>query len=290
VKGSAMRQIVIAVLFLISVSVSISAQELVTDLNGFRLGQYRTVPKNEFQKLLKKDKLAGGFEYEAYAAAADESVYMVFEYAESDPQVIRSIQVTGSNKGYDCRFKGLKLGMPAKEVERTIGKPSSIEDIGEYGKQWNYDGNFDLEINPNGVLSSVKIEDTFPDLKGKDTSKIPGFEKYSGILKSKDRKAISELLAPSLEIYKNGATHSFKRAWANEVKSDLSGIFALMDEVVKLVEKTDPHNEAQYEENVRISVGQDPLHVAKFKINGKKSEIVFKYMFGKYLIWEIQLN
>ncbi len=77
---------------------------------------------------------------------------------------------------------------------------------------------------------------------------------------------------------------------SSEVKQDYSGIFKLMDEVVSMIEKTNPHDEAQYEENARIAVGRDPLHVAKFKSNGKVSEIVFKYMFGRYLIWEIRLN
>jgi hypothetical protein len=76
--------------------------------------------------------------------------------------------------------------------------------------------------------------------------------------------------------------------FATEIKSDHSGIFKLIDEVARILEKTNPKDEEQYEENVRIAVEQDPLHVAKFK--SQKSEIVFKYMFGKYLIWEIRLN
>jgi hypothetical protein len=63
-----------------------------------------------------------------------------------------------------------------------------------------------------------------------------------------------------------------------------------MDEVATMIERTNPHDEAQYEENLRVSVGFDPLHVAKFKSCDKLSEIVFKYMFGKYLIWEIKLK
>ena len=49
-------------------------------------------------------------------------------------------------------------------------------------------------------------------------------------------------------------------------------------------------NTLAYEENVRLILGQDPMHVAKFTLNKKYSEIVFKWMFGRYMIWEIKLN
>jgi hypothetical protein len=129
---------------------------------------------------------------------------------------------------------------------------------------------------------------TFPGLSQEDITKIPSFDRYSTILQSKDRKAISELLAPGIEIYKDDSTYFFKRAFANELKGDYSGIFKLMDAVATMVENTNPHDQNQYEENLRMAVEQDPLHVAKFK--SRNSEIVFKYMFGKYLIWEIKLN
>ncbi len=46
------------------VSISSYGQEIVTDLNGFRLGRFRDVPKNEFGTPLQKDRFDAGFEYE----------------------------------------------------------------------------------------------------------------------------------------------------------------------------------------------------------------------------------
>ena len=279
----------LSVLFFLMFSAAF-AQEMETELNGFRLGQYREVPRNELKTIIKQGKYEDGFEYEAYAVLADQSVYMVFEYAASNLETIWSIQLAGTKQGYDCRFRGLKLGMPSKEVEQILGKPPSIEDAGEYGKRWEYPkASFSVEITPEEILGSVKIMDTFPPFVSTDISKIPSFDKYSGVLKSRNRSAISELLAPNVEIYKGDSTIFFKRSMANEIKNDSSGIFKLLDEVGAALMKADLRK-AGYEENMRMQEGSDPLHVAKFKSSDKLSEIVFKYMFGKYLIWEIRLK
>jgi hypothetical protein len=87
------------------------SQEIVTDLNGFRLGQFREAPKNQLKTILQQDKFEDGFEYEIYPVEKDTSVYMIFEYANFDSHTIWSIQLTGNKKGFDCSFKDLKLGM-----------------------------------------------------------------------------------------------------------------------------------------------------------------------------------
>jgi hypothetical protein len=282
-------KLILSMLFFFTISAAF-AQEMETELNGFKLRQYREVPKNELKAIIKQGKFEDGFEYEAYPILADQSVYMIFEYADSNLETIWSIQLTGTKPGYDCKFKGLKLGMPSKEVELILGKPSSIEDAGEYGKRWEYAGaNYSLEITPAEILGSVKITDKFPAFVSTDISKIPSFDKYSEIIKSKNRTAISELLAPNIEIYKGHSTIFFTRSFADEIKNDSSGIFKVMDEVAATLKKVDLRK-AGYEENMRMLEGSDPLHVAKFKLNGKLSEIVFKYILGKYLIWEIRLK
>jgi hypothetical protein len=98
-------------IILIAIPIFCNAQEFVTDLNGFKLGQFRIVPKHEFKTIFKSDKFEDGFEYDAFIVNQDSSVYMIFEYAKSDLNIIWSIQVTGMKVGYECHFKGLKLGM-----------------------------------------------------------------------------------------------------------------------------------------------------------------------------------
>jgi hypothetical protein len=277
---------------LIAIPILCNAQEFVTELNGFKLGQFREVPSNEFNTFFQSDKFEDGFEYEAFIINPDSTVYMIFEYAPSDLNINWSIQVTGSKVGYDCHFKNLKLGMSSKEVTKILGKPSSIEDAGEYGKRWEYENtNYSLEINPQGKLSSIKIIDQsdefYPNI---DLRTIPDFAQYSKILQSNDKKMISELLAPDIEIYKNDTTYSFKYSFDNEIENDNSELFQRIGEMSILIDQINPIDTLQYEENIRLVLHQNPMHVAKFHVNENFSEIVFKWRFGHYLIWEMKIN
>lgn len=283
---------IVSFLFLFALLHVMFAQEFYTDLNGFRLGQFREVPKNELRTLIEQDQLEDGFEYEIYLVEPDTSVYMTFEYASTDLQTIWSIQITGSKKDYDCRFRGLKLGMTTDGIEDVIGKSSSIEDAGEYGTIWAYDNtNFNLEITPNGTLGGIKIMDSSRDFFPKiELTKIPSFTQYYSILKSDDRKLISELLAPGIEIYYNDSTYAFRHSISNEILSDESKVFSLANKMAGILEEVNPQDSLQHEENVRLMLGNDPMHVAKFRLDEQHYEIVFKYLFGKYLIWEMKLN
>jgi len=279
-------------LILITIPILSNAQEFVTDLNGFRLGQFREVPKNQFITAFKSDKFEDGYEYDAYIINPDSTLYMIFEYAVNDLNIIWSIQITGSENGYDCHFKGLKFGMLAKEVIKILGKPSSIEDAGEYGKRWEFENtNYSLEIDPKGKLSSIKIIDNsdmfFPNI---DLSKLPKLNQYSQILRSENKKLISELLAPDIEIYKNDNTYSFKYSFENEIENDNSRLFELISEISQSLKQVNPNDSLQYEENVRLVLHQNPMHVVKIRINSIYSELVFKWRFGRYLIWEMKIN
>ncbi len=268
------------------------AKEFQTDLNGFRLKQFRTVPKNELKNLLQKDKFEDGFEYEMYAVKPDTSVYMTFEYNKADLNVIWSIQVTGRAKGYDCKFKGLKLGMSKDEVEHILGQPSSKIDAGEYGTRWEYkETNYSLEINRKNQLSSIKImiiaDEFFPRA---DATKIPSFEQFSAVIRSGDSKKIMNLLDPDIEIYEKNETYSFNRAIDPEIDTDASGLFRKIETLKARLELVNPSDTTQYEENIRIMEGIAPMHVAKIKTSGNYTEIVFNWTFGEYRIWEIKLD
>ena len=279
-------------LILLSLSQLINSQVIQSDLNGYRLGQFRDVPKNEIKTILKKDKFEDGYEYEIYLIEPDTSVYMIFEYAKSDLNIIWSIQLTGSKPGYDCNFKGLKLGMSSDEVIDILGKPSDKINIAEYGKRWEYEKtNYSVETNPKNRLSSIKIMDLSNDIFSEpDLSKIPSFQQYSDILKSSNNLNICDILAPDIEIYKNDSVYFFKKSIETEIQADESGIFKLINEMNGIIKIVNSNDTLQYEENIRLVEGQNPMHVAKFRVNNNYSELVFKWMFGKYLIWEMKIN
>ena len=215
-------------LILICLSITTYSREFITDLNGFRLGQYREVPKNELGAIIEQDKFDDGFEYEIFLVEPDTSVYMIFEYPNYDRDIIWSIQITGYKEGYDCKFKDLKLGLATDEIEEILGIPSAIDDMGEYGVKWSYDSvNYNLEISPDGTLAGIKLMDLSHEFyEESDLSKLISYNEYSRILKSSDRKEVANLLSPALEIYKDDSVYYFKNALINEIENDDSGIFS----------------------------------------------------------------
>lgn len=269
-------------------TINVQAQEYFTDLYGFRLKQYREAPLNEFGKPFKSDKFDDGFEYDAFLLKPDGALYMIFEYAADQTDIIRNIQITGTDASADLGFRNLRFGTPATEVEKHLGLPSNKVNVAEHGTRWEYDkSNFSVEINTEGKLSSIKIKDISdkayptPDFK-----KIPRFDDVLKVLTTGSNSEMAKLLAPDVELYNAGVTTYFQKSLKNEIANDYSKIFATIRELAKELKIVDPKNPAEYEENGRLTLGQSPKHVMKFKKSGKINEIVFKYEWGEFLIWE----
>lgn len=265
----------------------VNGQTIVTDLYGFQLGQYRETATNEFGKPLQQDRLDDGFEYEIFLVKPDTSLYMVFEYAPGLINVIWSIQISGNNATTDIGFKGLKLGIDETQVQQVLGAPDDKEDIGDYGEKWSYEKtNYSVEISKSGILSSVKITDTYSG-DSPDVSKLPRFKDVIKLLNSKDNSEMATVLAPGLEIYYKDKTIYFGKSIKTEIETDDSKIFQTIREISKGLNKIDLSDENSYEENMRIALGQNPKHVVKIKTGHTIKEIVFDYINGQYLIWEI---
>lgn len=282
-----MKKIIIAFI-LIAVSPIISfADELILKLKGFQLGQYREVVGNELGSPFKKEKFEDGFEQEIYLLNTDTSVYMIFEYSPANIEVIWSIQLTGNI--FETDFKKLNLGMDKSKVIKILGEPSRKKDVGEYGEKWEYDDtNYSIEISTRGKLSSIKITDEsykmFPKV---DESKIPVFSNLIDLLKTKSNIKVYEILSPDIEIYLSDSTYFFRNSIINEINHDKSGLFNLIRTLAQNLGNVNTKDINEYEENVRLSRGKNPLHVIKIKNGQLVKEIVFQYRFGKYLIWEI---
>jgi len=285
-----MKKIILTTTFLLLNSIFIFSQNIESELKGFKLRQYREVVEAEFGKPFQVNKFDDGFESEIYLIKADSSAYMIFEYPSWNKEIIYSIQIYGAFENINPKFKGIKMGITENELIQIVGKPTSSKNIGEYGKMIEYlNTNYSFEIDNSGKLASIKIVDNydslFPEPK---VEKIPSFDKIKEILKSNNSKLISEILSPEMEIYVNGETLFFKENWGKEISSDNSLIFKTINELVKEIDKIDVTDENQYEENMRLTLGENPKHVMKFKNGIKIKEIVFKWEAGKYLIWEIR--
>lgn len=268
------------------------SQELVSTLNGYSLGQFREIPKNNLLGLLQTDRFEDGFEYDVHLVEPDTSVYMIFEYAEYDLNTIWSAQITGSKDGYDCGFKGLKLGMKEKELRNLVGEPSTIEEVGEYGFKWSYaNTNYSLEISPEKRLAGIKIIDMTHELfPSSRVELIPPYAIWIKLLTAREARTVSSILSPGIEIYQSDSTFFFQKPWSKELEEDKSGIYDLVSATAALLETIDVNDTLSYEENMRLALGADPMHVVKARTDEKYIELVFKYMFGKYLIWEIAIK
>lgn len=266
------------------------AQTFYTTLNGFRLGQYRETTRNEFGKPLQSGQYDDGYQYDMFLLKPDTSLYMIFEYAAYDTETIWSIQVTGRDAQADLGFENLRFGMKKEEIEKKLGLSSSQEDIGEYGHKWEYDKkNFSIEVNTQGKLSSIKLIDKSAEwFPAPQASKIPSFDVVRTALSSADNGTILGILSGDIEIYRGDSTYYFKKSFRTEQSTDHSKMLSIIKSISKDLKSVDTKNPAEYEENGRISPGQDIKHVIKIHNGHAIQEIVMKYTGGEYRVFEIR--
>lgn len=274
------------------ITMQVYGQTFYSDLYGFRLGQYRETAKLELGNRIQYGKFEDGFVYEAYLLKPDTSLYIIFEYAAKDTNIIWSIQVSGHNSATDVGLKNAKLGLDKSQSEKLFGKPTTIEDTGEYGQKWVYDKtNISLEVNTKGKLSSIKVLDNSSELfPSQDLTKIPSFQKIQQTLSSKSSADILNLLTGDIEIYKDNKKYSLKKSYKTEQATDYSKMISIIREISKDLSTVNTKNIDEYEENMRMTYGEDTKHVIKIKKGHVIKEIVLKYYGGQYLIYEINAN
>lgn len=258
------------------------AQEFATDLNGFRLWQYKDTAQTYFGKPFQTQK---NDEYSIEAYQVTDSSYMVIEHWEKYPDNIFSIQITR----YPTRmlpFKGLVLGDPARKVQEALGKPSRTKKLEKPPVTVNYydKTNYSTEIDADGRLYSIKIHVTSEFMNDADDD----FDQWTAFKKAvlaKDIKAVLELVRPDVEIFKGGGVLSIKRRYEDfRAKPDADFVNALIGErnsVREELGKTEPEMQMRAAENV--GVGQ----VYKFNKGKILKEIVFFPYNGKYRVYEI---
>jgi hypothetical protein len=282
------RTLILIILFLNSSF--IFSQDIITELNGFKLRQFKEAVKSEYNKPFQVNNFDDGFVAEIFLIKPDSTAYAIFEYPSWNKEIIFSIQIYGAFKEIDPQFKNIKMGISEVELTKIVGKPSNSKEIGEYGKVLEYENtNYSFEINKSGNLSSIKIVDNYNEVYPKPNGeKIPSLEEIKSILNSNNSKNISEILSPEIEIYLENQTLFFKQPWQKEINSDFSTIFKTINEIIKGIDEVNSSDENQYEENLRLVIGENAKHVMKFKTGIKIKEIVMKWENGKYLIWEIK--
>lgn len=107
-------------------------------------------------------------------------------------------------------------------------------------------------------------------------------EDIKSLVLSDKNENISKILSSSFEyVDHNTNVIHFDYPWSKEIIYDYSGVYQKIKGFIHYVK--DP----EYEETIRIAIGQPILLVYKFKVPNKVVEVVLKIENGKYLIWEI---
>lgn len=268
-------------------SLTVAAQTIVSELNGFRLTQFRSTTHCEFGEPDMVGSTNEELDYEAFLLKDDQSLYIVFQYRKSEPEIIYSIQITGTDNKYDHGFRGLRFGDTANQVEKVLGRPSRKVNAGEHGTRWEFDkANYSIEISKQNSLSSIRIVDERSEGGDPKFDKVPKFIEVARKLQVGTNAEIAEILAPDMEVYEAGKVLYFKRSFRNEVTSDNSGVFAAIRRMSKELSTVDLGKAGELEENLRLSQGRIPNPVIKlYKLKGV-TEIVFRWDGRRWLIWE----
>ncbi len=285
-----MRFLLSAILCSLAIfSTNVLAQkvDIQTDLNGFRLKQYRSAVANELGEPDRGGPMGDDIEYEAFFLSEEPLLYMVFQYRSELDEVVWSIQMTGNDSRVDLGFKGLRFGMPEADVLKALGSPSRKADAEEHGTRWEFDtANYSVEINTEKKLSSIRIVDDATGTSPPDVKKIPDIIKLIPVLTSGSNAEIAAVIAADMELYEKEDTKYFRRSMRNEIATDASKIFADIRRLAAELRNVNFGSEAEYEENGRFRYGVDVMHVAKFKKTKAVREIVFQWNRDRWLIWE----
>ena len=116
---------------------------------------------------------------------------------------------------------------------------------------------------------------------------MPTFEEIQKIFSSNNNGEMLKIFAPDVEIYHDKKIYSFSKSFKTEQITDNSKIFAKIREISKDLKAVNVKNLSEYEENMRVTLGDNPKHVIKIKKGHIIKEIVLKRYGKEFLIYEI---
>ena len=98
------------------------------------------------------------------------------------------------------------------------------------------------------------------------------------------------MLSGDIEIYYKDNVYYFKKSLSTEQTSDYSQIFSIIKEISTDLATVVTKNPDEYEENMRLTLGENIKHVIKIKKGHLIKEIVLKYFGGQYYVYEINAS
>lgn len=254
-----------------------------SELNGWRLLQFtENVDEALGQPFTTRDDPP--YHNRAYRVGKD--AYMVFGTHDEQPQVIASLQLTGTAAVDMLAFKGLKLGDDRSKVIAALGEPTSVTEIDDPKvSRLNYqDGNYTVELDDKRRLYSIRIDLHHDFMKpGDDTDQ--DWDALVAAVRSRSPAKLFETLRPDMEIYRDGDVLAIRRRYSDFVAAPDAAIldvfFSTSSGVLHYLDA------CEYEQNVRVSEHNGVGMAYKFNPECPLAEIVLLPYAGQYRVYEV---
>ncbi|MCV6630626.1 MAG: hypothetical protein OIF50_12310 [Flavobacteriaceae bacterium] len=280
-------QIIIIYMLLFQTNM-VCSQEIISELMGFKLRQYKEAVYNAFDGPNDIQEYEDGFRSETYYLDNEGTASLVFEYPSWNPEVIYSIEIIATDTAMDPQFKGLCFGMHEFDLYELFGKPTKMKYVGSHGNILQYrNTNYCFRLDANGNLSGIKIIDKDNYLlQGPKKQQAPDIQKLKEILNLCERETLSNFISPELEIYMDKKTLFFAHPWQQEIEHDTSSIYQTILEITQDLHEMDWNDKKKCRIKTRWKE-KYPTYVFQYKSKFKWKEIVMKWENGGYRIWEI---
>jgi len=260
------------------------------ELNGFLLDQSGDAVAASFAQVLKVDTMADHWVYRVYGLDRSHHAYMAFKFPPDRPKQAVSLQITGDSGTTMHPFLGLVLGDHYQTVLKGLGDPTVIRHELDLNLDlYVYDGrNYSLELDSLGRLWSIEIF-AYTGLPDRPKETVPSLDSLAAALEAGGDTAL-QYLAPDLEIYEKGHTHSFLRAALTEVEDDTSTMARLLfhDAKSAVAVLRDPSTRVRAEANIRVWERRSPGWVFKLPRPTPIAEVVYINHAGRWRLWEIR--
>jgi hypothetical protein len=262
------------------------------ELNGFLIGQHRSVFVAALGKPYQEQRTPDGWTYQIFIVDQARGVYMVVKFPDDRPNNAIALQLTGDSSKKVLPFLGLRLGVDTSAVLRVLGSPSSRRAIDEPKLTlWTYeDRNYTVEFTPAGRLYSIQLMG-YTGFPTRTPESLP-IAKLRQALAERNRDELIGLLAPDIEVFRDSSVISFEGAMRAQLADSTSPIARELmygdrnlgvvlsapnalegsDEVLRIHER--PRAGAMY-------------RVLKFPERSPLKELVFEFFAGELRLWEV---
>lgn len=254
-----------------------------SELDDWRLLQFSNVVDGALGKLFAT-KDAAPHRYRAYQIGKD--AYMVFGIHEAQPQVMASVQLTGTAAADMLPFKWLKLGDSRESVIAALGEPISLTQSEEPKVSWlKYDNrNYPVEVDGDSRLYGIRIgrSDGFM-VAGDDGEQ--DWEAFVAAVKARDPGRLLDRLRPGMEVYRDGQILAIRRRYSG---FSLAPDAAFLDTFFSSTSGVSRYLDAcQVEKYVRVTEAIGVGHAYKFDEKCPLAEVVLFPYAGRYRVYEV---